>query len=73
MDARIGFPNEHLAGDSDEALSSPSYATAVGLLMEGLEKDSKGDPSTEMDESAINENQEGDLKGTQMENDEKTT
>ena len=41
MDARIGFPNEHLAGDSDDALSSPAYATAVGLLMEGLEKDSK--------------------------------
>ena len=37
MDARIGYPNEHLAGDSDEGLSSPSYATAVGLLMEGLE------------------------------------
>ena len=38
MDARIGFPNEHLAGDSDDVLSSPSYATAVGLLMEGLKK-----------------------------------
>lgn len=38
MDARIGFPNEHLAGDSDEALSSPAYATAVGLLMVGLDK-----------------------------------
>jgi len=41
MDARIGYPNEHLAGDSEEALSSPSYATAVGLLMEGLSKQSK--------------------------------
>ena len=38
MDARIGYPNEHLAGDSEEALSSPAYATAVGLLMEGLNK-----------------------------------
>ena len=41
MDARVGFPNEHLAGDSDEALSSPAYATAVGLLMEGLNKEFK--------------------------------
>jgi cell division protein FtsA len=41
MDARIGYPNEHLAGDSDDGLSSPSYATAVGLLMEGLHKDVK--------------------------------
>lgn len=40
MDVRIGYPNEHLAGDSDEVLSSPSYATAVGLLMEGLRKSS---------------------------------
>ena len=39
MDARIGYPNEHLAGDSDETLSSPSYATAVGLLIEGLNKE----------------------------------
>jgi cell division protein FtsA len=29
MDTRIGYPNEHLAGDSDE-FSSPLYATAVG-------------------------------------------
>ncbi|MCT4699829.1 cell division protein FtsA [Tenacibaculum haliotis] len=40
MDVRIGYPNEHLAGDSDDVLSSPSYATAVGLLMEGLQKES---------------------------------
>jgi cell division protein FtsA len=38
MDTRIGFPNENLAGDSDESLSSPQYATAVGLLMNGLSK-----------------------------------
>jgi len=38
MDTRIGYPNEHLAGDSDEQLSSPIYATSVGLLMSGIEK-----------------------------------
>jgi len=36
MDVRIGYPNEHLAGESDDALSSPAYATAIGLLYEGL-------------------------------------
>ena len=41
MDARIGYPNEHLAGDSDDELSSPLYATALGLLMEGLEYHAK--------------------------------
>jgi cell division protein FtsA len=38
MDTRIGFPNEHLATlPSDHALNSPMYATAVGLLMKGLD------------------------------------
>jgi len=37
MDTRIGYPNEHLAGDSDEKIASPLYATAVGLLMNALE------------------------------------
>ena len=59
MDTRIGFPNEHLAGDSDEVLSSPSYATAVGLLMEGLEKQSQleeEEPIT-VQEPEVNANQ----------------
>ncbi|PQJ75086.1 cell division protein FtsA [Polaribacter gangjinensis] len=43
MDVRIGYPNEHLAGDSEDALSSPAYATAVGLLIEGLKHEEKGD------------------------------
>ena len=37
MDTRVGYPNEHLAGDSDPETTSPLYATAVGLLMDGLE------------------------------------
>jgi cell division protein FtsA len=37
MDTRIGYPNEHLAGDSDEEFSSPLYATAVGLVLNGIE------------------------------------
>ena len=36
MDTRIGYPNEHLAGDSDEKTASPLYATAVGLVMESI-------------------------------------
>ena len=38
MDTRIGYPNEHLAGDSDEDIASPLYATAVGLVMDGLKR-----------------------------------
>ena len=37
MDTRIGYPNEHLAGDSDPEIASPTYATAVGLLMKAVE------------------------------------
>jgi cell division protein FtsA len=41
MDTRIGYPNEHLAGDSSEATTSPLYATAVGLVMNAIEIQSK--------------------------------
>ena len=41
MDTRIGYPNEHLAGDSDEELSSPLYATAVGLVMNSIRNNTK--------------------------------
>jgi cell division protein FtsA len=37
MDTRIGFPNEHLAGNNDSETTSPMYATAVGLVMNSLE------------------------------------
>ena len=40
MDTRIGYPNEHMAGSRDNEYASPMYATAVGLMMKGLE--SKG-------------------------------
>ncbi len=41
MDTRIGYPNEHLAGDSDEEVASPLYATAVGLLMNAVRSSEK--------------------------------
>ena len=41
MDTRIGYPNEHLAGDTDEAVASPLYATAVGLLMNAVKNAEK--------------------------------
>ncbi len=41
MDTRIGYPNEHLAGDSDPDMASPLYATAVGLVMNAVENQSK--------------------------------
>lgn len=45
MDTRIGYPNEHLAGDSDEEIASPMYATAVGLLMNAVNNENKKKPA----------------------------
>ncbi len=41
MDTRIGYPNEHLAGDTDKETTNPVYATAVGLVMNSLSRKSK--------------------------------
>ena len=43
MDTRIGFPGEHLAGDSNEY--NPIYSTAVGLLLKAIENNSLEDNS----------------------------
>ena len=52
MDTRIGFPGEHLAGDTKN--SSPIFSTAVGLVMKAIENNEKnedekliGDKTTE--------------------------
>jgi cell division protein FtsA len=36
MDARIGYPNEHLGKSKLEMVKSPMYATAVGLVLAGF-------------------------------------
>ena len=41
MDTRIGYPGEHLAGETPTDQTSPVFATAVGLLMNALETDAK--------------------------------
>jgi cell division protein FtsA len=37
MDARIGFPNEHLSSNTSNNLTSPLFATGVGLVAKGFE------------------------------------
>ena len=58
MDTRIGYPNEHLSGSSDVDMSSPSFATAVGLLMNGLNQKSKETRKIENSDSAYDESDE---------------
>lgn len=52
MDTRIGYPNEHLAGNSSDEISNPLYATAVGLLMNSVEKNSNSAYKIELKEVA---------------------
>ncbi len=36
MDTRVGYPNEHLGKSKIDAVKSPMYATAVGLVLAGF-------------------------------------
>ncbi|MTI41867.1 cell division protein FtsA [Fulvivirga lutimaris] len=36
MDARIGYPNEHLGKSKVDSVKSPMYATSVGLVLSGF-------------------------------------
>ncbi len=35
LNARIGFPNEHLSGSQIDELSKPMYSTCIGLILKG--------------------------------------
>lgn len=56
MDTRIGYPNEHMAGNSSEELTSPAYATVAGLVMNGIKTLEK--EKAEREEEEINEQEE---------------
>ena len=72
MDTRVGYPNEHLAGDTDQNVTSPLYATAVGLLMDGLGRSEKNDLDQEASSTAENfqkdENQSVETENTEISN-----
>ena len=53
MDTRVGYPNEHLAGDSDKEITSPLFATSVGLVMDGLQRIDKQLLEDNLDETQL--------------------
>ena len=53
MDTRIGFPGEHLAGDTKN--SSPIFSTAVGLVMKALENNEKNDDKSSTEDKTSEE------------------
>jgi len=68
MDTRVGYPNEHLAGDSDKEITSPLFATSVGLVMDGLQRIDKQLLEDKVDKTSISDdsvelNETGDEEG----------
>jgi len=47
MDTRIGYPNEYLASKVPAEVTSPMYATGVGLVMLGMQRLEKQKPLTD--------------------------
>jgi len=35
LNARIGFPNEHLSGEHNDEIAMPMYSTCIGLILKG--------------------------------------
>ncbi len=52
MDTRIGYPNEHLADNVPEELSSPQYATGIGLVITGINSTNANNRNIEKKEVA---------------------
>ncbi|MGA8854732.1 MAG: cell division protein FtsA, partial [Christiangramia sp.] len=75
MDTRIGYPNEHLAGTTDSETTSPVYATAVGLVMNSLEKGSSRfqEEAVLSDNSPVESSEEGDQMMEDSDQEEQTS
>ena len=65
MDTRLGYPSEHLAGNNSIEISSPMYATAVGLVMNSTKV-------KRMNEKEKTENDNQQNNNTESENQVKT-
>ena len=55
MDTRIGYPDEHLASNSDNRLTSPIYATAIGLVMSAIENEAEEQFKKRLEELKVQE------------------
>lgn len=66
MDTRIGYPNEYLAKGNEDEVTSPMYATGVGLVIKGfqkIEKQRNKVNKTESTDSSIKVRQGDNTKG----------
>lgn len=70
MTTRVGVPVEHLGHGYQQQLSSPMYATAIGLLMKGIEDVEKGKVKTDVGpkkEEPVEEEEEAETSGRWLE------
>ena len=70
MDTRVGYPNEHLAGDTDKDVTIPLFATAVGLVLDGLKRFEK-DINEKVEVKEAN-NIDGEENGPEQESEVRT-
>ena len=63
MDTRLGQPNEHLAGNNSVEISNPTFATAVGLVMNSLnrKKNNKKIKQKEFIENKVNDSNQDNI------------
>ncbi len=62
MDTRIGLPNEHLAGNNSIEISNPTFATAVGLVMNSMEKRKSKSLESNLENDEIDKNYENETE-----------
>lgn len=62
LGARIGQPNEHLAGGHHEALNHPMYATCIGLILRGYSDFETGKMNFNSSNKEINVSRETPVK-----------
>ena len=64
MDTRIGYPNEHLSSsEKTEPIANPIFATSVGLVMWGLEKEAPVEIPEIVETPVVPETSEKSKKG----------
>ncbi|MCB0794176.1 MAG: cell division protein FtsA [Flavobacteriales bacterium] len=64
MPSRIGYPNEHLAKSDVEQVTSPLFATGVGLVMKGLDHLEKRRPQQKENKDRVKGHSQGSRMGS---------
>ncbi len=72
MDTRIGYPNEHLAGNSDDEVTSPLFATAVGLVMDGVKRHERRKAEIAFEEAAEDDDDTSEMSSEEPKKERRT-